>query len=95
MLKQAWANIKNKTLERESWLVWGRGGGATSWLFTIEGDEFKIWNINTPTRRELKQQQRRRQRKRHLKRALALSQTSSLLFYLVQFVQNVGEFFWG
>ena len=27
MLKQAWANIKNKTLERESWLVGGRGAG--------------------------------------------------------------------
>ena len=27
MLKQAWANIKNKTEERESWLVGGRGAG--------------------------------------------------------------------
>ena len=27
MLKQAWANIKNKTEERESWLVGGRGRG--------------------------------------------------------------------
>ena len=37
--------------------------------------------------RELKQHQRRRLRKRHLKNEVALLQTLSRLFYLVQFVK--------
>ena len=86
MLKQAWANIKNKTEERESWLVGGRGAGQPVGYSQSRATNLKSENL------KLKQQQRRRQRKRHLKRALALSQTSSLLFYLVQFVQNVDNF---
>ena len=45
--------------------------------------------------RELQQQRRRQQRKRHLKSEVALLQTLSRLFHLVQFVKYWQFFFGG